>query len=216
MVCGGGGGASAGIAAAGCGAMTAAEQASAASRLCAACGMCCNGVMFYIVRLQPKDSAKELSALGLKLKRKKGQNYIQQPCPAFRGSHCSIYAARPERCRVFACRQLQKVEAGEITEALALERIHEAQRRVAEVEELLEKAGRTSPKRALFKRYEKIMAVPVDAFSDPVTAELRGQLTRAMHELDVFLDEEFRVPAADAASVEGAGMLPPRHEDTKV
>jgi len=180
--------------------MTPVEDASAASRLCAACGMCCNGVMFYIVRLQPGDSPKELSALGLKLKRKKGENYIQQPCPAFCGSHCSIYAARPERCRVFACRQLQAVVAGKITEAMAMEKIQEAQRRVAEVEELLEKAGRTSSKRALFKRYEKIMAVPVDASSDPVTVELRSQLTRVMHELDVFLDEEFRVPAGEAAA----------------
>ncbi|MCX6967540.1 MAG: hypothetical protein NTZ46_07120 [Verrucomicrobia bacterium] len=28
---------------------------SAASRLCAACGICCNGVMFYKVRLQSND-----------------------------------------------------------------------------------------------------------------------------------------------------------------
>ncbi|MDR3403947.1 MAG: YkgJ family cysteine cluster protein [Chthoniobacter sp.] len=183
--------------------MTAAEQPSAASRLCAACGMCCNGVMFHIVRLQPGDSPKELSALGLKLKRRKGENYIYQPCPAFCGSHCSIYAARPERCRLFACRQLQEVVAGTITEAAALEKIREAQRRVAEVEALLEKAGRTNVKRALFKRYEKIMAVPVDVISDPAGVELRSELTRLMHELDTFLDEGFRpgpsdVPAAVA------------------
>jgi len=180
--------------------MTSTEQPSAASRLCAACGMCCNGVMFYIVRLQPADSPKELAALGLKLKRKKGENYIQQPCPAFRGSHCSIYAARPERCRVFACRQLQGIAEGKITETMALERIQEAQRRVAEVEELLEKAGRTDARRALFKRYEKIMAVPVDVASDPEMVEVRDQLTRAMHGLDVFLDEEFRLPGGAAVT----------------
>lgn len=150
--------------------------------------------MFHTVRLQPGDSARDLSALGLKLKRKKGGNYILQPCPAFRGSHCSIYAARPERCRLFACRQLQRVSAGEITEAVALERIREAQRRVAEVTDLLERSGSTSPKRPLSKRYEKLMAEPLDPSSDSVVAELRSQLTRTMRELDVFLDEEFRLP----------------------
>src|ERR1700761_8357592 len=99
---------------------------SAASRLCAACGMCCNGTMFHTVLLQPSDSARALAALGLKLKRRKnGKNYLLQPCPAFRGSHCSIYAARPERCRLFECRQLRQVAAGEISEATALETIRD-------------------------------------------------------------------------------------------
>ena len=84
------------------------ESPSAAARLCSQCGMCCNGVMFHRVRLQPADSPKELAALGLKLKRKRGQHYLLQPCPAFQGTHCSIYASRPERCRLFECRQLQR------------------------------------------------------------------------------------------------------------
>ena len=169
---------------------------SAASRLCAACGLCCNGVMFHTVLLQPSDSAKALSALGLKLKkRKNGKNYILQPCPAFRGSHCSIYAARPERCRVFECRQLQRVSAGEITEAAALEMIQATQRRVEEVTDLIERsvAGGTNPKKPLSKRCETAMAEPLDATSDPSAIELRGQLTRTIQELDELLDREFRV-----------------------
>ena len=131
------------------------EASTAASRLCAECGLCCNGVMFHTVKLQPADSAKDLAALGLKLKRKKGASYLRQPCPAFRGSHCAIYASRPERCRLFECRQLKRVAAGEITEAAALERIRDVQRRVEELEELLEKAGPTNRKRALSKRDRK-------------------------------------------------------------
>ena len=170
--------------------MTSPASPSAASRLCAACGMCCNGVMFHTVRLLPGDSAKELSALGLKLKRKKGRNCIQQPCPAFRGSHCSIYAARPERCRLFECRQLKRVAAGEITETMAMERIGEAQRRVREVNELLEQAGGTNVKRPLLKRCEKVMAEPA---SDRVGIELQSRLTASMRELDTLLDREFRI-----------------------
>jgi len=158
--------------------------------------------MFHTVRLQPGDSAKELSALGLKLKRKKGANYILQPCPAFRGSHCSIYAARPERCRRFECRQLQRVSEGEITEVVALERIREAQQRVAEVVDLLERAGGTNTKRPLSKRCEKVMAEPLDASSDPATVELRSQLTRAMGELDGLLDREFRLRPISTVSAD--------------
>ena len=157
--------------------------------------------MFHTVRLQPGDSARELSALGLKLKRKKRQNYILQPCPAFECSRCSIYAERPERCRVFECRQLQRLEAGKITEDIALEKIHEAQRQVARVNELLGLAGKTDMKRPLSKRFNKVMAEPVDATKDPAAAELRGRLTLAMLVLNAMLDQEFRPGHGGASAV---------------
>lgn len=163
---------------------------AAASRLCSECGLCCNGVMFHTVRLQPADSAKELAALGLKLKRKKGQNYILQPCPAFRGSHCSIYEARPERCRVFECRQLVSVAAGDITEAMALAKIREARQRVEEVDELLETAGGTNLKRPLSKRCEKALAEPA---TDDGAVQLQNRLQLAMQELNALLDRDFRL-----------------------
>ncbi len=155
--------------------------------------MCCNGVMFHTVRLQPADSAKALAALGLKLKRKKGANFILQPCPQYRASQCSIYAVRPERCRLFECRQLQRVAAGEITEATALGKITEAQQRVAQVNALLEKTGPTDPKRPLSKRCEKVMAEPVDGSDDNPAALLRGELTRALQELETLLNDDFRI-----------------------
>ncbi len=172
-------------------------EATAASRLCSACGMCCNGVMFHTVLLQPSDSPKALSAIGLRLKkRKNGKHYILQPCPAFCGSHCSIYAARPERCRVFECRQLQRVATGEITEATALEMIRETHRRVTEVTDLIERSaggGGTNPKKPLSKRCETAMAEPLHSASEPEAVELRHRLTEAMRELDEVLDREFRV-----------------------
>ena len=124
--------------------MSAEETSSAAARLCAACGLCCNGVMFHTVKLQPGDSAPALASLGLKLKRKQGHHYILQPCPAFGDAGCSIYAARPERCRLFECQQLQRLARGETTEAMALEKIHDVQRRVAELGELLPRADQTA------------------------------------------------------------------------
>ena len=176
---------------------------AAASRLCAACGLCCDGVLFHTVQLKPGDSAKELAALGLKLKRKQGQHYILQPCPAFKESCCSIYTARPQRCRLFECRQLKRVEAGEISELMALEKIREVQRRVAELDELLQHAGGTNLKRPLSKRFEKVLAEPPEAITDPSAAELRNRLTLAMQELNVILNQDFRITPSGA--VEAAG-----------
>jgi Fe-S-cluster containining protein len=177
--------------------MSAAE--SAASRLCAQCGMCCNGVMFHTVRLQPGDSAKELAALGFKLKRKRKHDCILQPCRAYRDAQCSIYASRPERCRLFECRQLAGVASGEITEAGALERIRAARQQVGEIDGLLQRAGETNARRPLSKRCENVLAEPLDPLADPETRELREHLAMAMRELDARLDGDFRIPKTGAS-----------------
>jgi len=149
--------------------------------------------MFHRVRLQSADSPNELAALGLKLKQKQGQHYLLQPCSAFRETHCSIYASRPERCRLFECRQLQRVNAGEITEAMALEKIREVKRRVGELNALLGQMDETTDtKKPLMKRCDKVLAEPLDPSADE---EVRHQqrLTLAAQELETMLDEEFRV-----------------------
>ncbi len=160
--------------------------------------MCCNGVMFHIVRLQVGESAKALAALGLKVKRKRGQSHIVQPCAAHRDSQCSIYAARPERCRVFECRQLQRVAAGESTEAMAREKIGEAVRLVADANALLLRAGGTNENRALAKRCEQAMSDPSGALPDPAAVEIRAELARTKRELDAVLDQEFRIAPVDS------------------
>jgi len=169
------------------------EAPLAAERLCTQCGLCCNGVMFHTVKLQPADSAKELAALGLKLKRRHGHNFILQPCPAFRDAQCSLYAARPERCRKFECQQLKRLAAGEITEAMALEKIRSAQRLVGRIDELLHRAGTTNRKLPLDKRCEKILAEPIDPTADPAAVALRDQLQQVRHELDALLAADFRI-----------------------
>lgn len=183
--------------------MNRSETSSLAARLCAECGLCCNGVLFHTVELQRSDSAKDLAALGLKLKRKQGHNFILQPCPAFQHQQCSIYGARPERCRLFECRQLKRLAAGEITEAMALAKIQEARRRVDEINELLSQAGKTNFKRPLSKRCEQAMAEPVTPGSDPATVALYGRLTQAMRELSALLDDDLRVgPGGVSAALE--------------
>ena len=192
------------------------DISSAASRLCAACGMCCNGVMFDIVRLQAGDSPKGLAALGLKVKRKRGQSHFVQPCAAYCDSQCSIYAERPERCRVFECRQLQRVASGEITEGMALGKIGAAVQLAAEVNVLLLRAGGTNERHSLTKRCETAMAEPPDPSPDATVLVTRDQIRRAKRELDALLNEEFRIaPASQLAqnAPDGRGLEPQAAND---
>ncbi len=170
-------------------------ESTSAGRLCSECGICCSGVMFRMVTLQRRDTAATLSAHGLKLKRRKGKQFFEQPCPAFCGSHCSIYTDRPERCQVFECRQLKQVAAGAITEATALEKILEVKRRVAEMERLLNLLGDSDSKRPLSKRFEKVTAEPVDKTSEPDLVRLRKDLAEAERKLNGMIDQDFRVPS---------------------
>ncbi len=169
------------------------DLSSAASRLCAACGMCCNGVLFDIVRLQPGDSPKGLAALGLKVKRKRGQCHVVQPCPAHCGAQCSIYERRPGRCRIFECSQLQRVAAGTISEAVALEKIGHAAELITEVNALLLRTGGSNMKHALSKRCETAMADFPDPSDDAAAVEMRKKLMCAKQELDALLEQEFRI-----------------------
>ena len=166
---------------------------STASRLCSACGICCNGVLFHKVRLLPSDSTSELTAHGLRLKHKRGEKFCLQPCPAYQESHCTIYEQRPERCRLFECQQLRRVATEEISEKEALNKIQEVLGRIARINELLDASGKTNPKKPLTKRFEKITAEPVDPNSDPKIIERRAELIQGMQELEELFDRDFRV-----------------------
>lgn len=162
-----------------------AELPSAAARLCAACGMCCNGVLFHSVMLQPGDSARALSANGLKLRRKAGRVHFLQPCRAHEGCQCAIYGRRPARCRLFSCRQLLRVTSDETAVASALEKIDEARRLVARVNALISRLAGTNPNRALAQRCAN--ALTTSDWTPP-----HDELQAAMHELETLLAGEFR------------------------
>jgi hypothetical protein len=162
------------------------EPSSVATRLCAACGMCCNGVLFHAGVLQEGDSERALSALGLKIKRRGSPPHFLQPCTAHRDSCCTIYDQRPQRCRLFNCRQLLGVNAGDITETSALEKIHDAKSRTARVENLIARVAETNPRRSLAQRC-------ANALTTDVRTPLHDELDAAMKDLESLLKAEFRI-----------------------
>ena len=189
---------------------------AALSRLCVACGLCCNGVLFHIVRLQPADSAKALAGQGMKLKRKRQQQHFHQPCTFLKPGGCAIYADRPQRCRLFECRQIQKLRAEEVTEEEATAAIREVQQRVGQVESLLLQAGNQKVQQPLAERYGRVMALPAQPQWEPELHALQQSLRHQMHELNDLLNAEFRLqpiplPSAalagePAAELEGEGV----------
>ena len=150
------------------------------------CGLCCNGALFDRVILQPADSLRALAALGLRIKKK---SFFNQPCTALCGTRCMIYADRPERCRLFECRQYRDVAAGTITTDTATERIREAKRQIAVVEILLDALGGDNWRKPIAQRSATVLAEP----PDPDSSEQRAELTVAMNELQATLTAHFRL-----------------------
>jgi hypothetical protein len=163
-------------------------------RLCAACGLCCNGVLFADVELQPRDIPERLEFLGLRIlaKGRGDLRRFRQPCPAWEGCRCAIYRERPSHCRAFDCRQLRRLKAGDTSESEALDVIRRTLRQVVRVEDLLQVFGQTRRDRPLAARYAAAMRRAVDLAGDPQAAARQGRLLRAMRALMRRLETDFR------------------------
>lgn len=160
--------------------------------------MCCDGVLFHSVELQPGDQARALAAQGFKLRRRKGRQYFLQPCAAHCGDHCAVYEQRPARCRLFNCRQILRVDAGKSTEADALEKIREARARISRVNALIDALAETNPKRSLAQRC-------ANALTTDERTPLHDELAAAMRALEDVLDSDFRTK--DPASSRGDELI---------
>jgi Fe-S-cluster containining protein len=174
--------------------MNAEDFTEAASRLCTACGMCCDGTMFQIVRLQPGDNPAELGRLGLKVRSRDNEFHMEQPCAALKALSCTVYEKRPARCRLFHCQQLRLMEAGETTETEAMNLIRETRAQAEQVRDLIEQNGLRADGQALLDRFERVMSTPVDAALEPELVVAREALDKAMRKLRLVINREFRPP----------------------
>jgi hypothetical protein len=170
--------------------------AGAVAQLCPHCAMCCNGVLFKDVELQPGDSATKLKTLGLPFSSSRTPKF-PQPCAALAGCMCRIYAARPARCREFECALLKSVAAGETETAAALRVIREARRQAERVRHLLREVGDHDEHVALSLRFQRTQRrFESSPFEEPA-ADKFGELTLAVHDLNLLLREKFYPNPAD-------------------
>jgi uncharacterized protein len=159
-----------------------------AENLCLQCGLCCNGVIFADGQLQPEDDAARLKSLGLKLKR--GSKF-HQPCGAFANGCCKIYQDRPAYCRQFDCALLERVKAGQIDAGAARRKIAQATKQAANVRSLLRQLGSADEHVALGVRFRRLNECIHRGELDDGTSARYGELTLAMHRLNVILSRDF-------------------------
>jgi uncharacterized protein len=167
------------------------KAAEAIAKLCPACGLCCNGVLFGDVELQRGDDAKLLSKLGVDLFRKGRKTAFAQPCDCLVNGLCRIYTDRPKRCATFDCGLLKRVQTGKLAAPAALKKISEAKRRSAEVLKLVRQLGHKDESLPLNQRYAAIMAEPIDMSADEAEIERRGELMMAVSRLVESLERDF-------------------------
>lgn len=161
--------------------------------LCLECGLCCNGVIFADVQLQSGDNAARLRALGLAFaaKSKAGIEKFKQPCTAFEGCRCRIYSERPTYCRQFECLLLKSVKAGRTEPVQASRIVRTALQRVKKVKHLLRALGDDDEMLALSKRFRRMKRHLESHPLNEETAAKFGELTLAVHDLNMLLAEAF-------------------------
>ncbi|MCU0783181.1 MAG: YkgJ family cysteine cluster protein [Verrucomicrobia bacterium] len=167
------------------------------ARLCPQCALCCNGVLFKDVELQPGDDATKLKPLGLPLspignRQSAIHNFrFPQPCAALDGCRCRIHADRPARCRQFECALLKSVAAGKTEVDAALRAIRVARQRADQVHALLREVGDVDSKLALSLRFKRTKRRFEASPPDDARAEVFGRLTLAVHDLNLWLRGKF-------------------------
>ena len=151
-------------------------------------------MIFANLQLQPGDDAERLRSLGLPVSARCGPRqppHLTQPCAALEGCRCRIYADRPEYCRQFECVLFKSVQAGRTQTDEALRIIATARDRAEKVRGLLCALGDKDEHVALSARFRRttIRLKAMDLTEE--TAEVYGQLTLAVHDLNLLVHEAF-------------------------
>jgi Fe-S-cluster containining protein len=170
---------------------------SAGQSLCLECGLCCNGVIFADVTLQPGDNAAALRKLGLPISTGRRLSRFTQPCAALDGCRCCIYPDRPKYCREFECLVLRRVQAGRISYDEARKVIQTARARSEKVKRLLRALGDEEETLSLGARFRRTAKRLERVGLDEETADLYGQLTLAVHDLNLLISDSFYAFPAD-------------------
>ncbi len=160
---------------------------NSSEQLCLACGLCCDGTLFDLVKLEASDDAPKLKALGLPVKVSRGKEPITrfpQPCSALcEDRTCRVYADRPWQCRVFECGVFKDAKAGRITFAVALRLVKQARRRADKVRRLLRELGDTEEHRALGERFHRMSERLEFGNTDAAANAKFADLSLVMHHL---------------------------------
>jgi len=164
------------------------QARSVASEICIGCGLCCDGSIFADVKLQTGDRPDMLKSYGLQISSAKR---FCQPCAAFNGQRCEIYSGRPTYCRQFECLLYKRVKSGETSTAAALRIIKKTKAAAHKVRSILSNLGDADEHVSIGKRFRQTTQRIQHYRPDNETAARYGELTVAMHELNLVIREHF-------------------------
>ena len=166
-----------------------------AEDLCISCGMCCDGTLFDLVKLEKGDDAQKLKALGLPVSISRGKVPVArfpQPCAALCADRtCRVYSDRPWQCRVFECGVLKDAKAGRISFAAAFKLVRQARRRVEKIRKLLAELGDNETHRALGERLHRTSERLESGSGDKAANAMFADLSLAMHHFKLLAYEKF-------------------------
>ncbi len=166
-----------------------------AEDLCLACGLCCDGTLFDLVKLEPGDDAQKLKRLGLPVTWSRGKEPVArfpQPCAALcEDRSCRLYADRPLQCRAFECGVFKDAKAGRITFAAALRLVKQARRRSERVRQLLRQLGDSDEHRALGERFHRTAERLESGSADEAAKAKFADLSLAVHQLKLQAHDKF-------------------------
>jgi uncharacterized protein len=162
------------------------------AELCAACGMCCNGVLFGSVAVENDAGRMALALQGFQFERSGRGWRFRQPCPARTGEGCRVYALRPGPCRVFVCRLLGAVADRRLIRERAATVIRETRQMVRQMRTLLRQLGNQDESAPLSQRYRACLERRSER--DPEYLETLGELIMAVNTLNGQLRQYFHLP----------------------
>jgi Fe-S-cluster containining protein len=184
--------------------------------LCRACGLCCDGTLFDVVKLERGDDAGKLEALGLPVSLSRGKTPVArfpQPCSALcEDRSCRLYAERPWQCRTFECQVFKEAKTGRITFAAALGLVKKARQRADHVRRLLRELGDADEHRALGERFHRTAERMESGSADEAAKAKFADLSLAVHRLKLLSQSGFyaqnearsegKTPAPEAAATQ--------------
>ena len=159
--------------------------------LCTRCGLCCDGSLFADVELAGSDEASMLEVMGLEIEEEDERGVLLQPCRALKGTRCSIYPHRPDCCRTFECRLLQKVKRGAVGVDRAKEKIAEALQRIERVKELIGQLRPGNERLPLKERCVEALSFSHASVAGSATNRKRAELEAAMSSVETLIQETF-------------------------
>ncbi|WP_214652188.1 YkgJ family cysteine cluster protein [Novosphingobium jiangmenense] len=155
-----------------------------ASRLCLACGLCCNGTVYGYAIIR-EDEVEEAARIGMNTMRTMDKSpAFLMACNWLDGAACTRYTQwRPSICGDYFCRVQKRAEKQDLTEEQAFARIANARRMAEEVKALLPDGMPMSQARHEFRRL---------AGMHPNLTPEESRFVVKMFTLERYLDAEFR------------------------